>query len=116
MRATLLRALSFLFFIAAQPAWASSGSFFAAMDVEEGCRADKKAYGHGFCLGYLAGVVDTVLSIDQAQGRQTICLPDSIKLSQLGQDFLNFIEANPEAMEEDAEDIVIEMLESKYRC
>ena len=100
----------------ARPASASSGSFFVALDLAEECSNDRKSNGYALCLGYIGGVTDTVLSIDKEQGRHTICLPDGVKLSQLAENFLQFFEANPDTIEEDAEDIVIEMLEAKYPC
>jgi hypothetical protein len=102
--------------INAMPASASSGSFFTALDLGEACVNDKKSSGYGLCLGYIGGVTDAVLSIDKGQGRQKICLPDGIKLSQLAEGFLQFFEANPDVLDDDAEDAVIEMLGNKYPC
>lgn len=100
----------------ALPVAASSGSFFGALDLAELYSNDKKSSGYGPCVGYIAGVVGAVLSIDKDQNRQAVCLPDGIKLNQLVEGYPAYFEANPDVLEEDAEDIGIEMLEARYPC
>lgn len=87
------------------------------MSDSKGIYAVGRALRFGIrCGGDTAGMFDAVMSVDQAQNRNSIRLPDGIRLNGFTGEYLKSLGDNPDAMEDGIQDIVIEMLETRHRC
>jgi hypothetical protein len=56
----------------------ASGSYLSGNDLLEKCAGEKGTQDPNFCLGYVAGVVDTLVTAAGAKHWQTgVCLPET---------------------------------------
>lgn len=92
----------------------SGGSFSAdpgtGQWLLETCRGDKGDVGKAFCLGYSMGLADLMV------GQERICLPPDVTSEQIRLVVEGYLRDNPAKLQHHPVLLVIEALDSTFRC
>ena len=73
-----------------------------------------KEYTDSYCLGYVSGVFDTVIS-DSDRGK-FFCVPDGVTYDQLSKVTVKYLEQNPKNLHWTAFALVHNAILDAYRC
>ena len=81
------------------------------------CKADERAYDTGACVGFIAGVSDTLsASKNQREPSRRICLPRRTTQEELRQVVVDYLALVPQLRGYDANFLVELALRAAYPC
>lgn len=87
----------------------AEGAYFqTGKDLDGYCRS-----GSSFCLGYIAGVVDTLFL---TANKQQICIPREVRLGRVTDVVRQYLDDYPELHEQPAETLVWAALVGTWPC
>ncbi len=87
---------------------AGAAYYQTGKDLFEHCQS-----GSAFCLGYIAGVVDTLFLTED---KQQVCIPREVRLGQVQAVVTQFLDDNPGMHNHPAETLVWAALVGKWLC
>ena len=93
-----------------------AGSYVAASELLPWCESDKSPE-RDICGFYLAGVLDaTDTWVAWGVMSKQICIPDTLRLSQLGKIFVEGAKKRPESMHLGADSLALDALHEAFPC
>jgi hypothetical protein len=94
-----------------------SGPFLSGDTLFERCtRGDET--GDDFCIGYVAGSVDMLISLQRQgpPGAKQACMPQGVTLGQVRDVVIKYLSDEPQFRKLDAAALVITALEQAFPC
>ena len=95
------------------PAW---GDFLDGNVLHERCQDETGGINDGYCFGYLAGVVDAMRGRDGRTGDITFCFQSNVSLRQVRDVVKNWLNANPQHRNYNADSLVAAALSEVWPC
>ena len=115
MRQAMLVAAALSCFVVGKAA----AGFYTGNKLSEACNSPADSGNVTWCLGYIAGVYDTIDNLFLTAGSanaEKVCLPDGVKMGQLEDTVKPWLHGHPEKRHLDASFLIFQALTEKFPC